>query len=352
MTRAQEIFARIQSSGIAYIDDLIDRKTSEELFLDYKCVATPTGAKSLLSDDKKNLGKAISGFGNSDRGVVIWGVDCRNVAGIGDVPINYQDEAPGPLKGFSPAWFKSVLEGLTSGTTLPPHQGVQHLELVRPSRQDGVVVTYIPAGFGVPYRSVVDGTNQYYIRSGSDFSAAPHGVLAALFGQRPQPITEIVCTLGPLSNWGKHPVTDHPLWAVLNVEIKNVGRGIAEDVFIIIDVESTPFKCLSDTLGNKWQVEKAVAKGWEGPVMAITNPSSRRLPPGATTTVSFDLLATTPRDLSMSVTVGSPGGPSASRQILIDHASIAEAFAMYSETPLEKRHQAFIREAIFTKLKI
>lgn len=354
MSRAWNIFNEIRSKEVAYIDDMIKNQISEELFLDYKCVATPNGGVKLSDDDKRNLGKAISGFGNSDGGVVVWGVDCRMIKGVGDVPVGYQADTPGPLKSFSPNWFKSILENFTSGTTLPSHQGVQHISLTRPEKNDGVVVTYVPAGTSVPYRSISDGKDVYYIRSGSDFRPAPHAVLAALFGQRPQPVINIFCNISPQNHEYEAPQSDHVLWVNLEVTLKNVGRGMAEDLFMLIDVTSTPFACKHHPFDIKnWQLDVDKSSSWKGPRMAVTRPLSSRLPPGGSLTFCFELVEQHPlRDFSVEITAGSPGGPSDYKQILVGHANIEEACAIYSETPREDRHRRKVMEAIAAKLSL
>jgi hypothetical protein len=84
--RATELFERFVSGGEATIDQFISEKISEELFVDYKRV-TKEGASSMLEQsDRENLARAISGFGNSEGGIIIWGVDCRNDSQRGDVP--------------------------------------------------------------------------------------------------------------------------------------------------------------------------------------------------------------------------------------------------------------------------
>jgi hypothetical protein len=351
MTRALSIFTAIQDRGIAAIDEFIQSQTTEDLFLDFKCVKTANNALKLIDDDKKNLGKAISGFGNSDGGIVVWGIDCRMVPGVGDVPSSYQADAPGPLKAFTPVWFKSLLEGLTSGATLPAHQGVRHFSLDRPGKGDGVVVSYIPAGLSVPYRCIADKKDVYYIRSGSDFLPAPHGVLAALFGQRPQPLIELECKISPTEP-GEGPVEDHPLWVNLQVTLKNAGRGMAEDLFVLFEVAKTPFSCKHNPFDSEqWQVDTDQSDLWGGPTMAVTKPSKLRLPPGGK--VSFTLLMmekTKLCEFSMAITAGSPGGPSVAHHLFVDRANIEEACAIYSETKPVDRRNKHVTDAIRGKL--
>jgi hypothetical protein len=64
---------------------MINAPVVEQLFLDYKRSSTVLPGVKLSDDDRKNLAKAIAGFGNSEGGVVVWGVDCRRTD-EGDVP--------------------------------------------------------------------------------------------------------------------------------------------------------------------------------------------------------------------------------------------------------------------------
>src|SRR6266545_1698949 len=86
MGRAEELFASLKARGEAVIDEMIAEKRSEGLFLDFKRSGDNGVGASLHADDWKNLAKAISGFGNSEGGVVLWGVDCKADPLLGDIP--------------------------------------------------------------------------------------------------------------------------------------------------------------------------------------------------------------------------------------------------------------------------
>ena len=73
MSRADEIWAQLESRGSEFVNELIANMASEELYLDFKRSTDENADRRLHDDDRKNLGKAISGFGNSDGGVIIWG---------------------------------------------------------------------------------------------------------------------------------------------------------------------------------------------------------------------------------------------------------------------------------------
>jgi len=74
MGRAEDLFARLESEGVDAINDLFEQKESEEAFLDFKRSADQGAGVRLHDDDRKNLSRALSGFANTDGGVIVWGV--------------------------------------------------------------------------------------------------------------------------------------------------------------------------------------------------------------------------------------------------------------------------------------
>ena len=119
MGRAEDLFGTLQTRGVAAIDEFIEDRQSEELFLDFKRSADSATGRKLHDRDRHNLSRAISGFSNSEGGVILWGVDCRDIEDRGDVA-----QAKFPLT--DPKRFLSRLEGAVSGCTIPPHSGVEH----------------------------------------------------------------------------------------------------------------------------------------------------------------------------------------------------------------------------------
>lgn len=65
MSRPAELFARIKAKGANAIDELIESRVSEELFLDFKRSADNGAGRTLHDTDRKNYSKALSGFANS-----------------------------------------------------------------------------------------------------------------------------------------------------------------------------------------------------------------------------------------------------------------------------------------------
>jgi len=174
MGRAEDLFQRLSDSGEKAIDELILDRQSEELFLDFKRSADNGSGRKLHDNDPANLAKAISGFGNSEGGVIVWGVDCSRTPDIGDVA-----KSKVPIRNAKR--FLSWLEGAVSGCTAPPHPRVQHVAIESSTdREDGFVLTYISKSYLAPHQCLKP--LQYYIRAGSDFVPTPHAVLMGLFG--------------------------------------------------------------------------------------------------------------------------------------------------------------------------
>ena len=144
MERAGELFEKIKSEGKSAIKEFILTRKSEELFLDFKRSANDGDGESLNVNDRKNLQKAISGFGNSEGGIIVWGVDCSKDFDGSDVA-----KAEYPITNVKR--FASWLNGVISGSTIPPHTGVQNHCLEIDDKDKGFVVTYIPKSENTPH---------------------------------------------------------------------------------------------------------------------------------------------------------------------------------------------------------
>ena len=184
MSRAEDIFQKLIYFGEDAIDDFIVNLQTEELFLDFKqAVSTGKNGTSLHKDDRKNLAKGISGFGNSEGGVIVWGVECSRDCDIGDV-------AKAKVKVKNVHRFLSWLENAISGCTIPSHNRVRNHIISVDKNGDGFVATYIPKSELAPLMTTMG--NNIYIRSGSNNVPAPYSDIAGMFGKRPQPNVELI----------------------------------------------------------------------------------------------------------------------------------------------------------------
>lgn len=217
MGRAEDLFKRLSVTGQREIDGLIQDRQSEELFLDFKRSADAGSGNRLHDNDRTNFAKAISGFGNSEGGVILWGVDCRNQADRGDVA-----STKFPIQ--DPTRFLSWLEGAISGCTMPSHPMIRQIAIEIPSTNTGFVATYIAKSHLAPHQSLRH--TQYFIRAGSDFVPTPHAVLAGLFGRRPQPFV--------FHCWGHTPVNLAAGRAAFDIDfvLASRGPGLARDLYV------------------------------------------------------------------------------------------------------------------------
>lgn len=184
MSRAEDIFEKLIYFGEDAIDEFIMNRQTEELFLDFKqAVSDGKSMRSLHQNDRRNLAKAISAFGNSEGGVLVWGVECSRDTELGDV-------AQAKIKVRNVHRFLSWLENAISGCTIPSHNKVRNHIISCDSEGDGYLATYIPKSEIAPLMTTTG--SQIYIRSGSNNVPAPYAVIAGMFGKRPQPNMELV----------------------------------------------------------------------------------------------------------------------------------------------------------------
>lgn len=215
---ATNLNEHVLSQGLPYLDNLVHSKTVENYYLEFKTAAEQdyTGRRNLPNDDRKNYAKAISAFGNSEGGVIIWGIK------TGSSDADYAD-AKEPIKGVSN--FRSLLEGFTSTLTVPPHPEVSHEIIFETKKRDeGYIVTRIPKSYMRPFQVVHGKDHRYYIRAGSSSHPAPDTFLRTLFGREPRPDV--------FAAWGAMPTQEKDFVTRLEMRmlLHNRGEAVAEKV--------------------------------------------------------------------------------------------------------------------------
>lgn len=184
MSRAEDIFEKLIYFGEDALDEFIRGRQTEELFLDFKqAVSTGKHGWALSNDDRRNLAKCISGFGNSEGGVIIWGVECSRDVDVGDV-------AKAKVKVMNVHRFMSWVENAISGCTIPSHNKIRNHIISCDKDGNGYMATYIPKSDLAPLMTTIG--SHIYIRSGSNNVPAPYSVIAGMFGRRPQTNVELM----------------------------------------------------------------------------------------------------------------------------------------------------------------
>lgn len=211
MSRSDDLFQRLRAGGVEALNRLLADAEPESYFLDFKTTADDGTSNTLNGPDNRNLSKAISGFGNTSGGLIIWGIDCRRDRDSGV-------EIPNKAPVRNARAFASKIQSAISRTTIPPHSFAEVLFIPEADgSESGYVILHVPQSAVFPLRSLA--TNHYHLRSGSDFGILPHDVLAAMLGKRPSASLDL--------NFGAYPVRrgDHPDTLFFGFEVHGVNLG-------------------------------------------------------------------------------------------------------------------------------
>jgi hypothetical protein len=320
MGRAEEIFSKIEIEGIASIDKFIRDRVSEELYLDYKRVMNDGDSDRLHENDRANFAKCISGFGNSEGGIIVWGVDCSRDDVDADVA-----KAKFPIKDI--ARFKSWLEAAVSGCTIPPHGQVRHILVSQDQNvNEGFVISLIPKSNHAPLQSLnMKGGKQplYYIRAGSGFIPAPHAVLAGMFGRRPQPKISHFMDIFQIEK-----INNETLLIKFGIRIVNDGPGIADDIYATISFEEMPGSNCAVRFpgawdGNVWQLFQSHNQ------CSFVGTQSFRLPPFIhfnTEEIELKLIPPFNKRLNMHIISGCRVSPSFESNIICSNIALISMY--------------------------
>ena len=129
MSRAEDIFEKLIYFGEDALDEFIREHQTEELFMDFK-QANSTGKHGWSLSRFILFEHFYSGFGNSEGGVIVWGVECSRDMDVGDV-------AKAKVKVQNVHRFMSWVESAISGCTIPSHNKVRNHIIYADENGDG-----------------------------------------------------------------------------------------------------------------------------------------------------------------------------------------------------------------------
>jgi Putative DNA-binding domain len=191
----------------------------EDLHLDFKLVK---GAELKDREDRRTFARAVSGFGNSDGGLIVWGVDARK----NEDGIDCACDAPG-VAGVKR--FVAKLNEYTGSVVNPTLVGIDHRPIVSDQKSDhGYVVTFVPVSDSGPHMAKL-GDDRYYRRSGSNFVKMEHFEIADMFGRRPRPKLVLLHKARGYRSRGRSQME-----AQVELSLENVGRGSARAPYLSI----------------------------------------------------------------------------------------------------------------------
>ncbi|MBC8492881.1 MAG: ATP-binding protein [Chloroflexi bacterium] len=223
-----DLLELFNSIDVAAVQSFVSDRQEETLHLDFKQVSDPGMSRR---DTRRNFAVAVSGFANSDGGVVIWGVSAR----ADDDGVDCAQELS-PIQQLS--LYVSKLQRYSGDAVSPMADGVIHVKL--PLNGDtGFVKSLIPASDSGPHMAKL-GEDRYFKRSGSNFVKMEHFDIEDMFGRRARPHLQFGYRLrsGSVTTFSRNITRA----TELVVFLRNTGRGGARAPYVAIRVRSTPYQ--------------------------------------------------------------------------------------------------------------
>ena len=217
-SRATEFFHQVKDSSdrAGFLRKLVAEKTAEGEFLEFK------GGRIDENSAKKYWSQALSGFANTEGGVVIFGIKTdrveperggRKIDTAADL-----DLVPNPVQ------LTQLLKDVHLQATVDPVQGVDSLAVSTEPDGAGFAVCLVPEGNNKPYRAELDPTRNYFQRVGDNFVVIPHSLLRSLFYPRSNPRLRLKFS-------GHAP---NVVLRSVRASVQNVGTGSARQLVVIV----------------------------------------------------------------------------------------------------------------------
>jgi predicted HTH transcriptional regulator len=147
----------------ADVQRLVDEREPESLYLEFKQKRDQRDDR-LHKDDSQGFSEALSGFANSDGGVVLFGVATKKHGGS----IDKADEVK-PIANAEQ--FRWRLKSYILAATSPPVDNVS-LEFIKENGTHGYVKCLVPPSDRPPHMAMPD--RHYYRRSIDSFRSMDH----------------------------------------------------------------------------------------------------------------------------------------------------------------------------------
>ena len=208
------------------IERLIQDGQEENLFIEFKTVVHPNYKENNKDIDKKNISKAISGFANSNGGIIIWGVKAKENE-------KNQDIASGksPIKELTK--FLNTLNRLEGQATTPIVTGIIHRK-IEISDDLGFIVTYVPPSDFAPHMANY-ADKHYYKRSGDSFYVCEHYDIKDMLQRKHSAMLDLKVDKKIISKMGN-------IWRYeMTLSLRNEGRNFAKSPLIKVEINH-PYK--------------------------------------------------------------------------------------------------------------
>lgn len=171
------------SIDIHEIERYVTDQQEENINIEFKTVNHPNYNDSNRDSDRNHLSKVISGFANSNGGIVIWGIKASKNSKGQDVAKDLK-----PITELTK--FLNFINRSEGQVVIPLVTGVEHLK-IETNIDEGFIKTYIPASDNAPHMTVC-GDKHYYKRSGDSFYICEHYDILDMINRKTTPKIEVM----------------------------------------------------------------------------------------------------------------------------------------------------------------
>lgn len=220
------ILEYFESIDLQEINRYIADQQEENIHIEFKTVNHPHYNQSNREYDRNNLSKAISGFANSNGGIVIWGVKAS--------PNNKGQDVAKELKPLQELTkFLNLLNRYEGQVVTPIVVGIKHKK-IEIELDKGFIITYIPKSDNAPHMANLC-EKHYFKRSGDSFYICEHYDILDMFNRRSIPKIEVLVLEKTLGGTGAGIKNYSKV-----IALKNTSKSIAKFPFLKIEV-NPPF---------------------------------------------------------------------------------------------------------------
>lgn len=182
-----------KSIDLNEVNSFISDQQEENIHLEFKTVNHPNYNSNNRDYDRNNLSKVISGFANSNGGIVIWGVKAStNSKGL-DIAKELN-----PIKELTK--FLNFLNRSEGQVIIPLVVGIQHKK-IEVNKDEGFIITYIPKSENAPHMAIFS-EKHYYKRSGDSFYICEHYDILDMLNRNISPKIEVLVLENTLGGIG------------------------------------------------------------------------------------------------------------------------------------------------------
>ena len=207
------LLEKIKSEGESGLTEIVGIQT-ECFYIDYKEIKEDFSSALNLKSYWGILAKAISGFGNAQGGLLVFGIEDKT-------------KSLTPFLGYKN--LEVLVNEFISKSTNPRHEQVSTISIsaiADPSK--GYVVVEIPQSTNRPLQVISNDFNhQYFYRSGESHNLLPHDVLVGMLGKKIPP---------KLSYMFSTSIVEENEKFTFEVVVRNSGSVIAKDVWFNTDI--------------------------------------------------------------------------------------------------------------------